>query len=224
MYDIKSLEDNWNRYNNNRRKRLFSLILIFLLLIATGVYFLYNKNIILKKSTDTFIKIAVDAKSSTKTTAKQEDVNSTYNVKVKKVIPKPIVILNDNPMEDSDVFLDNDNLEKKKRTSKKIHFQMVDANSPIASQEIEHRFTISPNIDDSIFLANMYYKKGSYSKAAYWSLQTNKLNSNIEESWLIFADSKSKIGQKNEAIRVLSEYINKSNSIKAKKLLIKLKQ
>ena len=127
-------------------------------------------------------------------------------------------------MDDSDVFIDKDNIEDKKSISKKIHFQMVDANSPTASKEVEYRFTVSPNVDDSMFLSKIYYDKKSYSKAAYWSLQTNKLDGNIEESWLIFADSKAKIGQKNEAIRVLSEYVNKSNSIKAKKLLIKLKQ
>ncbi len=218
MYDIKSLEDNWNRYNKKKR-RFWYLTIISLLILSAGTYFLYYENLLLNKHINTSDKIV----------KKLKDVNSTNDVSVgvkkviKKVVAKPIEISNDNPMDSSDIFVD-EKIEEKKSVSKKIHFQMVDADDPIAYKEVEHRFTVSPNIDDSIFLANIYYNKKSYSKAAYWALQTNKIDGSIEESWLIFADSKYKIGQKNEAIRVLSEYVNKSNSIKAKKLLIKLKQ
>jgi len=37
-------------------------------------------------------------------------------------------------------------------------------------------------VDDSLFLASNYYKKGAYKKAVYWALQTNKIDKNIEET------------------------------------------
>jgi len=113
---------------------------------------------------------------------------------------------------------------EKPKTRKKIHFEMVDANTPSAYKEIESRFAFAPDPDDALFLARMYYKNGNYRKAARWALETNKLNGNIEESWLIFARAKAKTGQKNEAIRVLSQYAKKSNSTEAKKLLKQLEK
>jgi hypothetical protein len=167
----------------------------------------------------------------------------------KAMIPKEskhgtITLSDSNPMDPGDVFIEVDERMQKPinqkpintamntrkveeveepRTRKKIHFTMVDASSTSASKEIESRFTESPNTDDSLFLAKMYYSKAKYRKSAYWALQTNKLDGDIEESWLIFARSKAKTGQKNEAIRVLSQYAKKSDSVEAKKLLYKLK-
>lgn len=92
-----------------------------------------------------------------------------------------------------------------------------------AYKEVEKRFERSHNIDDALFLAEVYYKKGEYKKAEYWALQTNKIDNTIDKSWIIFAKSKFKQGQKHEAIRILEAYLKRLDSEEAKKLLLKWK-
>jgi tetratricopeptide (TPR) repeat protein len=90
--------------------------------------------------------------------------------------------------------------------------------------EVEKRFNQFRDPDDSLFLAKMYYEKNDYKKAEEWALKTNKINNNIEESWIIFAKSKVKSGKIDEAIHILKNYIRQSNSQKAKILLLKIKK
>jgi len=56
-------------------------------------------------------------------------------------------------------------------------------------------------------------------EAEQWALSANKLNNSLEESWLLFAKSKAKLGKKKEALKILVSYYKKSNSIKAKRLI-----
>ena len=76
---------------------------------------------------------------------------------------------------------------------------------------------------EALLLSKAYYGKGDYSNAEQWALTANKLNAKLEESWLMFAKSKAKLGNKNEAIKILSAYYKKNKSAKAKALLIKIK-
>jgi predicted Zn-dependent protease len=94
----------------------------------------------------------------------------------------------------------------------------------LSIKSVEKSFAKSRSYRDSLYLANAYYKKGNYSKAQKWALITNDLNSKIEESWLIFAKSKAKMGHRKEAEHVLSSYISKTNSSKAKIVLKKIKK
>ena len=50
----------------------------------------------------------------------------------------------------------------------------------------------------------------------------NKLDANLEESLFIFVQSKVKLGYLPESIAILKNYIRKSNSEEAKKLLNKI--
>ncbi len=213
MYDIKPLEKEWNKYKKKQRRPYYILI-GFVLILSVIIFILKFKGISLsnlnKSDTDENI-----TKSSLSINHKTKDINVTT---------KP----SNNPMNPDDVFVDEKVLNSSisgniKKSKVKIDFEINDANDPKIYKEIEKRFTQSPNSDDSMFLSRMYYNKKNYHKSAYWSLETNKINGNIEESWLIFAKSKAKIGQKNEAIRVLSKYINKSDSLEAKRLLKTLK-
>jgi len=107
---------------------------------------------------------------------------------------------------------------------KKMHLNIIKSSTVSAYKDVEKRFYQSHDTDDSLFLAKSYYRKGNYKKSEYWSLQTNKINSNIEESWMIFIKSKIKLGHKNQAIRILTNYAKKSNSSVAWNLLLKLKK
>jgi len=106
--------------------------------------------------------------------------------------------------------------EKPKKTTKKKKKQTI--------KSVEKNFSKSRSYYDSLYLARAYYKKGNYPKAQKWALVTNDLNSKLEESWLIFAKSKAKLGERREAEQILSAYIGKTNSTKAKALLRKIKK
>ncbi len=242
MYDIKPLEEEWERYNKKRKRPFYILFFITLAIIGLGVVVKYSD--FLPQNMDKNRSMAkiqpkdvlIDKKISKLEVHKEKTANvETSETEIKAAVSHPAS--DNNPMDPGDVFVDKDEsvaktvkrisqlvVAEKPRTRKKIHFEMIDANSPAAYKEIESRFAFAPDPDDALFLARIYYKNGSYRKAARWALETNKLNGDIEESWLIFARSKAKTGQKNEAIRVLTQYVKKSNSAEAKKLLKKLKQ
>jgi len=248
MYDIKLLEEEWARYKKKKMRPWYILIFIFILL-ASSLFFNYkkinffefnnkndqevvedefnNKNdqeVVTNKSTVLLIDKALTQLATKKpTTSKVTEINSLMGESSENrygetmedlpipedvgMINKPIVKIN--------------TIEKSR---KKIDFNIIETSTVSAYEDVAKRFNQSHDTDDSLFLAQSYYRKGNYEKAEYWALQTNKFNESIEESWLIFAKSKMKLGHKNEAIRILTIYIKKSNSVEAKKLLHKIKQ
>ena len=247
MYDIKPLEEEWEQYSKKKKRPLYIIIGILSLIIVVGYFLTYSKSTLisfdsnksLASSTIKSSDVLID-KANTKLEVKKEFIQESSTEK--DIKPVTITTVDNNPMNSSDVFIDTDaavkshtvvttktkilatEKEEAPRVKKKIHFDMVDANNPRAHKEVASRFEVAPDSDDSLFLARMYFKNKKYREAAKWALETNKLDGNIEESWLIFARSKVKTGQKNEAIRVLSEYAKKSNSMEAYKLLKQLKR
>jgi len=106
--------------------------------------------------------------------------------------------------------------------SKTKHIQIKVAskkNVQTTAEDIEQRFRSDPDKDDALFLARYYYEKKQYKQSLKWSLETNKIDSNTEESWLLFAKAKAKLGERMEAIRILQTYYDRTGSPKARKLL-----
>lgn len=83
-------------------------------------------------------------------------------------------------------------------------------------QDVIKRFKKNKNPALSLFVAKRYYRIGNYQQAYNYALMTNELNSNIEDSWLIFAKSLYKLDQKEMAIKTLKTYYDDSGSVKAK--------
>ena len=238
MYDIKPLEKQWEQYRKKKRRPWYVLIftISFLLLIILG-FLKYNltdffklndnKNVEIVTNSTTILTTNKALSSSEMKKPKADDVLDVAEVK-----PMPVISDNDHAEKVDDLPISED--IKKPRVKiettvieeprKKVHLNIIETTSLSAYKDVEKRFNQSHDTDDSLFLAKSYYRKGSYEKAEYWALQTNKVNGNIEESWLIFAKSKVKLGRKNEAIRILTAYIKKSNSSQAKSLLHKIKK
>jgi len=232
MLDVRDLEDRWKKYNRKRKKPIV-IILILLSILIFGLLFFKNGDIpkYISKvfSYNIFFKDNIVEKS--------QEINNTTIKKSIYLLDQYIIDLEskqedkdninlDNksvdtlsPLDEDEVFIEKEIL---KPIIKKKNVNIIKVSTNSAYKDVEKRFRRSHNINDSIFLANMYYKKQNYKKAIYWSMQTNKLDKNIEESWLIFVKSKVRLGHKNEAIRVLKAYIKRSNSYEAKKLLKKL--
>ena len=236
MYDITPLEEKWERYNRKRRKPFYLYALLFIVLAGIAVFLFLNQVFILKKFNDSTANkvssavsspVLLDVALDTLALKKENHQNNTIVLERQN---KPVQ-QNNNPMEASDVFIevtDPDQMEEasgvtRKRSTKKLQIEVTEISSS-SYKAVEERFADAPDSDDSLFLARGYYKRKNYRKAAYWALQTNKIDGGIEESWLIFARAKAKTGHKNEALRVLSEYVKKSNSSEAIKLLNRLKK
>ncbi len=101
-------------------------------------------------------------------------------------------------------------IEIKKTTEKEI-------------EDIIKRFKKTNNPVLSLFIAKKYYELGNYHKSYNYALITNQIDSTIEDSWIIFAKSLVKLGQKERAVKTLEAYIKTSSSNKAKILLDNIK-
>lgn len=244
MHDIKILEESWIKYRNNRRKPYY--IAIFSLFALGG--FLYYMNIshrffsLLK---DANISSLVQSKTLNHVVSKEEKPflpnkpiltiqNVKHTAEEELLIPTighmdtPILpVIKDIPIIEetqSRKRVSPPKKEKKRKIiqHKKNHFKITKVSSKSAYQEVEKRFHQFHDVDDALFLARVYYHNGAYEKSELWALKTNKLNNRLEESWIIFAKSKIKLGRIDEAKHILSNYIKQSNSQKAKILLYKL--
>lgn len=85
--------------------------------------------------------------------------------------------------------------------------------------EIIKRFKKNHNPALSLFVAKKYYEMGYYHQSYNYALVTNELNSEIEDSWIIFSKSLVKLGEKEKAIKILKRYIINSHSSNAQILL-----
>lgn len=242
MYDIKPLEKEWKEYKKKKRKPWFVLIFSIFLIFLISFSFLNYKEIdflkfnnkskadvVTNHSTAVLIDEALTALETKK--PKVSEVSQITETKPMTVTPEngSMEIVEDLPIaEDVKTIkapsVKIEKVETVEKPRKKMHLNIIETSSVSAYKDVERRFKQTHDTDDSLFLAKGYYRKGNYKKAEYWALQTNKINGNIEESWLIFAKSKVKLGRKNEAIDILTKYIKKSNSAEAQSLLSKIKK
>lgn len=90
-------------------------------------------------------------------------------------------------------------------------------------RDVIKRFNTNKNPALSLFIAKKYYQLNEYENAYNYALATNNIDSNIDESWIIFSKSLVKLNQKDKAIQTLEQYISYSKSQNAKIFLDDLK-
>ena len=236
MLDVEELEKQWKQYKR-KQKKPFYLIGLLLTLIVSSIFLLFNSKIKIsnfdinktiksfsflnKSKQDNISKNSILVSSNIKKDLNKYILNDSIKDLILIQEPKKDIKANTEitPLDEDDLYVEQD---ISKPIIKKKKVSIIKISSSNAYRDVEKRFKRFHNINDSMFLANMYYKRKNYRKAIYWAMQTNKLDKNIEESWLIFAKSKVKLGKKNEAISVLKAYIKRSNSYEARKLLKKI--
>jgi len=240
MYEIEQLEKQWSSYNKKRKRPLFIALFLCVVVVAMAVAVSLNDRLrhTLKQMFNDDLHVQV---SLVENHLAQEEENVSMNKKDEKPVkiaevPKMVIEMKPNPYDIASkepVLEAVESLSAPEKTDsslpiegaadKKIHLDILETSSVTAYKDVESRFYQTHDIDDALFLAKSYFNRGEYKKAEYWALQTNKVDSNIEESWLLFAYAKAKLGQKQEAIKVLNAYIAKTNSIEAKRLLEQIK-
>lgn len=111
-------------------------------------------------------------------------------------------------------------VESVPRKTKKMEFKSTSVNY---MDTLKTKFSKSKNPREALLIAKAYYKESNYVESEKWALSANKLNNSLEDSWLLFAKSKSKLGKKKEALKILVAYYKKSSSSKAKALIGQIK-
>jgi hypothetical protein len=230
MYDMKPLEEKWQKYRNKKLRPWFvavGVLMIFSILMAVFWENLNTQHP--SKSAQLPSPVLVEEKNvsqeaNTSKIKKPALLDAALDeLQINERIKEKSETKNENP---TDILVDVPILEDEEGTDeqapaerKKIHLDILETTNASAYQDVEKRFLVSRDIEDALFLANSYYDKGNYKKAEYWSIQANKIDSEMEESFLIFVKSKIKLGYKNEGISILKSYIERRNSKEAKKVL-----
>ncbi len=249
MYDIPELERKWRKYKRNQIKKPIIIgVTSILLVIGVGVLATTYFN---KPTTNSEPKKEVVTKTQN-TQAKKEIANSDSSpaIIIKKssdnnplINAKPTddaqdanidlsnaTIVKPNVPDDEIRVIGFDNQKDKKEIENKYSDILIPKKS---TQEIklreeikdlEERFKETQDPQDSLEIARYYYKIKDYKKAENWAVNTNNLDGDIEESWLIFAKSRAKQGFRTDAIKVLQTFYDETNSQKAKSLLDKLRR
>ncbi len=251
MYDIPELERKWRKYKRNQIKKPIIIgVTSLLLVVGIGVLATTYLN---KPTTNSETKKEAVTKTQN-TQAKKETANSdnspaiiikkssdnnsnplvnakpTENAQDANIDLSKATIVKPNVPDDEIRVIGFDNQKDKKEIENKYSDILIPKKS---TQEIklreeikdlEERFKETQDPQDSLEIAKYYYKIKDYKKAENWAVNTNNLDGDIEESWLIFAKSRAKQGFRTDAIKVLQTFYDETNSQKAKSLLDKLRK
>lgn len=102
---------------------------------------------------------------------------------------------------------------------KGFKFEIQSSNLDISVDELKTKFDKNNSSDLAVLIAKKYYDIEDYKSSEKWALIANELNSDNEESWVIFAKSKYNLGQKYDAVKVLRIYNDKANSKEIEELI-----
>ncbi len=219
MYDIENLERQWRRYRRKQIAKSTAAVTV-LLVLAVSVFFWINHH-----KADPKKVAAVSSANSSAT------VNEAHSESHPPSLSPEVPSMRNTPEGKKGLdfaFGDSEGSGQEdtrvKAPAPHIDIAVTKEDLPSTAKEIESRFYSDPRKDDALFLAQYYYKNKEYDKAVIWALETNKLDSNIEESWLIFGKAKAKLGKRMDAIRVLQAYYDRTGSVKAKGILDKIRR
>lgn len=182
------------------------------------------KKLVLEPSFDFLKRMQTDTivyKKAKPIVAKKEVeiVTQKEEVKKEKVVKKEYVKLKES-IEFKEIPEVKIVPEKEEITSVKINRQKKHDDI----EDVVQRFNNTNNPILSLFIARKYYEMKDYNKAYNYALITNKLDSNLEESWFIFSKALVKLKKERVAIDVLKKYIEHTDSQEANLLLEKIQK
>ncbi len=235
MLNIPDLEKRWIRYKIKSSAKYFILPLL-LMIVALGYNFLSTdtkSNVIQKEINLTTTKIITESKHKIKINDTLSNAEITTTEKNSTPLLSPSMDFINNfetytPQTQQVTKKYTKDIQKKKTVVKSVPNIEVPQIATITItkqdttkdiQNILQRFKKDKNPALSLFLAKKYYELGNYQKASRYALITNKLNKDIEDSWLVFSKSLVKMHQKDKAIKILQKYIANSHSTNAAVLL-----
>lgn len=85
--------------------------------------------------------------------------------------------------------------------------------------QLKDKFEKTQNIVFALMLAEEFYNAKNYKESVKWSLMANQSDPENEKSWIWFAKSKIKLGEKEDAITALKAFLKHNKSRAAQTLL-----
>jgi len=227
MYNVDKLERQWIRYRRKKMILPIAVALLGLSAVAAVLYLGTGKEIVdHNQSVNPSVENSADSFSSVnkKKVVSKEKIGKLDVLATE--VPSLSPIQNpDRPKAGQIIFQDTSrSIGTKIKKRKNILIQVTERGGKDIAVDIENRFEFAKDKSDSLFLAKYYYDKMEYAKAEKWALETNKLDSSIEESWLIFAKSLAKQGKRIESLKVLRAFLKQKSSADARTLMDKIRR
>lgn len=250
--EIKQLEKEWVKYKvkQHSKKAVFAITLISM--ATTGYYFYNSKNLSLPiLAGKTVNEKDTSKKTSDKNDKKQNIAENkiqtpiqTSDKKTEIKDKKPLLALDTKFLENIEKRLEKEAKEQKIKKSptqkrsfqKEIEKEVLTQKKQekkkikIVSKQIntltflKKKFEATKDIKYALMVASHYYKKRDYKNSLKWAIRANEIDSSNEESWIIFAKSKLKLGRKKEAINALKLYLKNRDSQNVLNVLQKIKR
>ena len=108
-----------------------------------------------------------------------------------------------------------------KPARKRVNIQVTSASNEESVLREQFLKTNNPTI--ALELARLNFRNNNFKEAIKWSLAANDIDNSLEESWIIFAKSKYKIKQSDDAVKALREYNKNLNKASINELINKIK-
>ncbi|DAB28147.1 MAG: hypothetical protein A2513_08445 [Sulfurimonas sp. RIFOXYD12_FULL_33_39] len=241
MLDVKNLEIRYKRYKLKKDMPYFIIAGIAILISFITIFMIINNNQeqkpILKSEIESHVSKPIEQTKpiEIEQVVKEEKIKAPVIIQDDKVVLTPsLSFMNkiEPDMPPSKTIAQNKIIEKEILSKeieevreplhvkdKKVFVNIERNNDADDIEEVIKRFKVNNNPALSLFIAKKYYQLGEYEKAYNYALITNKINNNIDASWVLFSKSLVKLNKKEMAIETLKKYIEYSNSQQAKQLL-----
>lgn len=108
-----------------------------------------------------------------------------------------------------------------KPARKRVNIQVTSASNEESVLRDQFLKTNNPTI--ALELARLNFRNNNFKEAIKWSLAANDIDNSLEESWIIFAKSKYKLKQSDDAVKALREYNKNLNKASINELINKIK-
>ncbi len=96
---------------------------------------------------------------------------------------------------------------------------ITEGSSSHSVKTLKQRFYATHKSVYALQIAKKFLLHQSYKRAMKWAMIANEIDNKNEESWILFAKAKLKMGQKKDAISALQAYLKLHKSSNAKRLL-----
>ena len=187
-----------------------------LLLIGIILIYLQNMKLSQKNTTKEIKKIE---KNTTKSHIKQTKIikhiqkNNSQPKKIKPEIKKltlypifPEINMSKKPIVKEKVKTNKP--QKKEKKQPKPEIKIIIKTQKQTLESLINAYNISPDYDQAIKIAKIYFDKKNYQKTIEWSKKANKFKPEDSQSWLLFAKSLIQLGKEKKAKEVLIAYLN----------------
>ncbi len=248
--EIRNLENSWKKYK--RKKYLlylcifgiFMAIVLFCFLLFYEFYTVKSNH---NSSNRNYLILNKNKKKNNINPIKEKNVIIEKNKKIRHNNDLKVLSLNTNFL--NHIYTnENKNIPKKNKISKKtIKNKIIKTKSNntiqptiakhnpkkqiilISSQKLDkidyykEKYFNSGKIIYANLISQIFYNEAKYKKSLKWAIIANNIDSLNEESWILFAKDKVKIGQKQDAIKALEAYLRLNKSKKLSLLLSNIK-